>query len=226
MALESATYIDGLVTTNPTGTDNRSQGDDHIRLLKSTIKTTFPNINGAVSATDEELDGVIVTAGTLTASKLVKVDASKKIDNWKVDNIDIDGNTISSTDTNGNVIITPNGTGGTQLNKLKDYSETVYNIGSITTSTAVDFDNGNVQTVTAGASGAALTFSNGSASATLCTSITLIITNGEVATTLFPVAVNWSGGSAPTLQTSGVDIVTLFSINGTFYGFLAGSNMS
>jgi len=56
MALESATYIDGLVTTNPTGTDNRSQGDDHIRLLKSTIKTTFPNINGAVSATDEELN--------------------------------------------------------------------------------------------------------------------------------------------------------------------------
>jgi len=68
MALESATYIDGLVTTNPTGTDNRSQGDDHIRLLKSTIKATFPNINGAVSATDEELD--ILDGVTATTAEL------------------------------------------------------------------------------------------------------------------------------------------------------------
>ena len=44
MALESTTYIDGLVATNPTGTDPRSQGDDHIRLVKSAVAATFPNI--------------------------------------------------------------------------------------------------------------------------------------------------------------------------------------
>ena len=43
MSLESATYVGDLVTTNPPGTDLRSQGDDHIRLLKSVLKTTFPN---------------------------------------------------------------------------------------------------------------------------------------------------------------------------------------
>ena len=48
MALESATYIDGLVTSNPTGSDNISQGDEHIRLIKTVLKNTLPN---AASAT-------------------------------------------------------------------------------------------------------------------------------------------------------------------------------
>lgn len=50
-------------------------------------------------------------AGTLTASSAIIVDADSKIDNLKVDNIDINGNTISSTDTNGNIILDPNGSG-------------------------------------------------------------------------------------------------------------------
>jgi hypothetical protein len=43
MGLESANYIDGLVSTNPVSGDNTSQGDDHLRLLKAVLKTTFPN---------------------------------------------------------------------------------------------------------------------------------------------------------------------------------------
>jgi len=58
MALESATYISDLVTTNPTGSDSRATADDHIRLVKSTIKTTFPNVTGAVSATHTQLSYV------------------------------------------------------------------------------------------------------------------------------------------------------------------------
>lgn len=49
--------------------------------------------------------------GTLTASSAIIVDASSKIDNLKVDNIDINGNTISTTDTNGNLVLSPNGSG-------------------------------------------------------------------------------------------------------------------
>ena len=48
MSLETSTYIDGLVATNPTGTDDLSKGDDHIRLLKSTIKASFPDVDEAV----------------------------------------------------------------------------------------------------------------------------------------------------------------------------------
>ncbi len=56
--LESGTYISDLVATNPLGSDLASTLDDHIRLLKSTIKTTFPNVNGAVTVTDEQLNSV------------------------------------------------------------------------------------------------------------------------------------------------------------------------
>ena len=55
MALEIGEYIDDLVATNPTGADDRSTADDHIRLLKSTIKASFPNITGAMTATQVQL---------------------------------------------------------------------------------------------------------------------------------------------------------------------------
>jgi hypothetical protein len=49
--------------------------------------------------------------GTLTASSAIITDASSKIDVLNVDNITLNGNTISSTDTNGNIILDPNGSG-------------------------------------------------------------------------------------------------------------------
>ena len=53
------------------------------------------------------------TAGTLTASSAVIVDANSKINNFNIGNITVTGatNTISSTNTNGNIVITPNGSG-------------------------------------------------------------------------------------------------------------------
>ena len=49
--------------------------------------------------------------GTLTASSAIITDASNKIDVINIDNITINGNTISSTDTNGNIVLDPNGSG-------------------------------------------------------------------------------------------------------------------
>ena len=51
MALETGTYIDSLVATNPTATDALAQADDHLRLIKATLKATFPSITGAVTLT-------------------------------------------------------------------------------------------------------------------------------------------------------------------------------
>lgn len=56
--LETGTYISDLVATNPLSSDLASTADDHIRLLKSTIKTTFPNINDAITVTDEQINAV------------------------------------------------------------------------------------------------------------------------------------------------------------------------
>lgn len=58
------------------------------------------------------------TRGTLQASSALITDASSKIDQLKVDNIDLNGNTIISTDTNGDINITPNGTGSTRVKNL------------------------------------------------------------------------------------------------------------
>lgn len=72
MGLETATYIDGLVDTNPTASDNANQGDNHLRLLKSTLKATFPNITGAVTVTHSDINSVTgklnLTGGTLTGA--------------------------------------------------------------------------------------------------------------------------------------------------------------
>lgn len=70
MGLESGTYISDLVTSNPLGSDGKNAGDDHIRLIKSTLQATFPSINGAVNATPAQLnkvmdDGVFVPEGTI-----------------------------------------------------------------------------------------------------------------------------------------------------------------
>lgn len=56
MALETGTYISDLNASNPVGgTDLVSTLDDHIRLVKSTIKNTFPNVAGAVTPSHTEL---------------------------------------------------------------------------------------------------------------------------------------------------------------------------
>ena len=49
--------------------------------------------------------------GTLTASSAILVDANKKIDDLLVDDIQINNATISTTKTNENLILSPNGTG-------------------------------------------------------------------------------------------------------------------
>lgn len=56
MALEQATYINQLVVSNPQSTDTVAQADDHIRLIKATLKATFPNITGPVTATQDSLN--------------------------------------------------------------------------------------------------------------------------------------------------------------------------
>lgn len=55
MGLEVAVTVNQLDPTNPLGTDARSQGDDHVRLIKSTLKNTFPNFTGPLLPTQDEL---------------------------------------------------------------------------------------------------------------------------------------------------------------------------
>lgn len=75
MGLESTTYIDGLVATNPTSSDNANQGDNHIRLIKSALKATFPAVTGAVTVTHSQINSVTgkldLAGGTMTGALTV-----------------------------------------------------------------------------------------------------------------------------------------------------------
>lgn len=46
MPIESAQFIGDLNPANPPGTDPRSQGDDHLRLVKNVLRNTFLNLSG------------------------------------------------------------------------------------------------------------------------------------------------------------------------------------
>lgn len=63
MALETGTYISNLTTTNPVTTDKRHQGDDHLRLIKTVVKNTFPDGDRAIYTDSDE---VTVASNTTT----------------------------------------------------------------------------------------------------------------------------------------------------------------
>lgn len=62
MPVESATYINGLNASYPPATDLLTQADDHLRLIKSVLKTTFPNIDAPVTSTPDALNAVAANA--------------------------------------------------------------------------------------------------------------------------------------------------------------------
>tara|TARA_B110000285_G_C14986557_1_gene544136 strand:+ start:343 stop:927 length:585 start_codon:yes stop_codon:yes gene_type:complete len=78
MPLESSNYIDGLIPSNPVSTDALAQADDHLRLIKTTVKATFPNITGAISPTHTELNTI---NGSTSATATTLVDADRLIVN-------------------------------------------------------------------------------------------------------------------------------------------------
>lgn len=52
-------YIDDLDPTSPLGTDLYSQGDDHLRGIKSVLSNQFPNLgSGIITATAEQISEV------------------------------------------------------------------------------------------------------------------------------------------------------------------------
>ena len=70
----TANFINGLNINNPASTDGIQDADNHLRLIKSAIKNTFPNIAGAVNATHTELNTVADGGTAATATTLVNAD--------------------------------------------------------------------------------------------------------------------------------------------------------
>ena len=102
--------------------------------------------------------------------------------------------------------------------EMKDYAETKVAMAAH----AVDLSLGNVQTYTLSGN-QTLTFTNPPASGK-AGSFTLIVTNGGSATLTWPTSVDWAAATAPTLTSSGVDVLTFLTVDGgtIWYGFAAG----
>jgi hypothetical protein len=78
MTVESATFITSLNATLPPGTDPKSEGDDHLRLIKAVLLATFPNLNAAVTMTPAQLNTpyLPLAGGTLTGGLSINRDSA------------------------------------------------------------------------------------------------------------------------------------------------------
>ena len=107
---------------------------------------------------------------------------------------------------------------------LKDYGEVTNAIGGTGGGTQdIDLNAGNNVTATVDTSTNTFTFSNPTASDELC-GFTLFLTNGGSQTVNWPGTVDWAGGTAPTLTTSGLDILVFVTTDGgTIWHGMVGS---
>ena len=224
-----------------TGTTAISASEAELNILDGVTSTAAElNILDGVTSTYAELnilDGVTSTAAELNIMDGVTSTAGEL-------NI-LDGVTATATELNYNDVTT---LGTVETSKavtadssgivnhadyqvvrpyLKDYAETVNAIGDTGGGTdAIDVSAGNVVTATVSTSTQTFTFTNPSADGRAC-SFTLILTNGGSQTVNWPASVDWADGSAPSLTSSGVDILTFTTVDaGTiWYGFAAGTDM-
>ena len=123
MALEDLTgtkYIDDLVSANPAVGDDVSEGDDHIRGIKNVLKLTFPSIDGAINATDTELnyvDGVTSAIQTQLDNKTTNANHSGEVTGSAgltiADNVVDEANLkVSNSATNGHFLSAQSGASG------------------------------------------------------------------------------------------------------------------
>lgn len=124
-------------------------------------------------------------------------------------NLDVNGNSIVSV-SNGNIPITPNGTGQVQTTNLR-YDEDIHDLGTTGGTITPDVANGNVQTITLNNNLTFSAFSNPIAGQ----SLTLIIDTNGTSRTLTS-TMKFAGGNKTMSTTDTFDIMTVF-YDGTNY---------
>jgi len=209
--------IDGGATV---GTTAVVDGAGFIHNAAGTMHVT--TVQTLAAYLDDEITAMpnLTSVGTLTS--------------LTVDNININGNSIISTNTDGNIYLDPNGNGiiAINANKVNDaqleyYTETITVDGNITTNFDFEFDSSNVHTATVVSGTPTLGF-DGQPPSGVAGTITLILTNGGASAVTWASYVEWPGGSAPALSVTGADIISFLTIDGgsTVYGFVGGINFS
>ena len=219
-------------------TDNGSNGGDRLYIGIGT-ETSGNAANHFVIGGKYFTDMLDHTPGTLTASSAIVLDANSKINNLNVGNLTLTGstNTISSTDANGNIVLTPNGTGKLVLNNAyingttDTLAEFIYDtVGGAVTGTAsqiavTNSDAGNTSTislvntaVTAGSYGSATAIPiftvdaqgrlTAASTASLATTLNIAGDTGTSAFALLTDTVTFVGGTGITSAVAKVGTAT------------------
>lgn len=169
MGLESATFISELVNTNPIGTDDRSTADDHMRLIKAVLQSTFPNATAAINPTPTEfniLDGAVVTTAELNRLQSYVGTANRAL--------------IS--DGSGNIIVSP-GVTTTELNLLDGLLASTSELNTMNGITATTAELNRTTALTGAVSRVAVTNGSGNLTESLVTTTELNKLDGLTAST-------------------------------------------
>ena len=198
--------------------DNGSNGGDRLYIGTGT-EVAGNAVNHEVIGGKYFTSKLDHALGTLTPNSAILVDANSKIDVLNVDNITLNGNTISTTNSNGGLILAPNGTGTTTVNSVV-FGTTVDVVGKRITQVATptaDSDAATKAYVDAVTAGQTFTIGDGSATDTFnaasgtllfsgLTGITTAVTNDAVSFDLDDTSVTAGDyGSATAIPTFTVD---------------------
>ena len=192
------TTADGTVTIASTVTDTNTMGSGFtVSATTDSNATTITQGDdlmftaGTGITTETTADGTVTIASTITGGIASLVaDTTPQLGGA----LDGQDNTVS------------------KIN-LKDYGIVTNAVGGGGGTLAIDLTAGNSVTATVETSTTTFTFSNPTASDELCI-FSLVLTNGGSQTVVFPASVDWEGGSAPSLTTSGTDILVFATVDG------------
>ena len=207
------TSLNGAVVINEAGADKdfRVEGDSDVNLIFSDASTDRVGIGTNTPSVKLDVVGDTKVTGTTTLTGNSSLDGAVVINEAGADkDFRVEG------DTDANLIFADASTDrvgiGTSSPAVKfDVNGGAASNVTTVSASAVDCSAGNYFTKTA--SGALTwTFTNVPASRSFA--FALALTNGGSGTQTWPVAVVWNGGTAPTLQTSGTDILVFITSDG------------
>lgn len=90
---------------------NQNNGGDRLYIGMGTEDGNGDAVNHYVIGGKYFTDMLSHAKGTLTANSAILVDSQSKVNNLKVDNLDLAGSTLSTLGSNANLVLSPHGTG-------------------------------------------------------------------------------------------------------------------